>query len=188
MSENGTVTEEVQESNGAGTEEENGLETEEAVETKETEENDGQETDGEADTPKIRDIEEAVMDGASEYEISELVNAVGSEIRKNHVIAFVRKAEDELPGDGFSPGKDWGEEAQDRFVELGWINDDAEMTAQGASVLGHASDIISQNNGLEVALVGYLNSEGVEAFFEKALHRGPDETEDDGGFIGGLLG
>lgn len=157
----------------------------EEVESGNVEGDDETVTDGEIPS-KIREIEDAVVNGATEYEISGLVDEVGSEIRKNHVIAFVNDAETDVP-DSFSPGDIWGE-PEDRFVNLGWVNEEGEITAQGASVLCYASDVIADNNGLEVALVGYLNSEGVDDFFKKALRRGPDEGDDDGGLIDGLLG
>lgn len=164
-------------------------EEDEGLDTRKEEEDEGEQQSGGLETnPETEEEEEAILDGASEYEVSELVSTVGSEIRKNHVIAFVKRAEDGLSGNVFSPGDRWGREAEDRFVELGWLNEDAEITAQGAAVLGYAGDVISQNNGLEVALVGYLNSEGVENFYENALRRGPDEADDDDGLIGGLLG
>jgi hypothetical protein len=139
--------------------------------------------------PEILSLEKAVAGGASEYEVLEAISEAKPDIRKSDILSFVRGTDEELPG-FFSPGDSWGGNSEERFVELGWINEDRKVTAQGASVLAHASDVVRDGDGTQATLVGYLNSEGIDSFFNEALRRGPDDANDndESGFLDSLLG
>jgi hypothetical protein len=138
----------------------------------------------------IRSLEEAALNG-NVRELSDALEEVKSEVRKGHIITFVRDTADSVSG-SFAPGDSWGETTDEYYgalTELGWVRD-GKLTAIGASILSYSGNIIN-DAGDEAALVGYLNSVGVDVFLKEALRHGPDDADEgDGGdgFLGGLLG
>ena len=130
-------------------------------------------------------VGKAVAENAPGYEVERAVAEADLELVKGDVVGFVRKTEEDVSGAAFVPGEDW-DGVDDGFSELGWIEDD-ELTAVGASLLAYAGDVIDEA-GDQAALIGYLNSVGVDIFVKEALQRGPDDEGDGDGFIGGLLG
>lgn len=148
-----------------------------------THENDDGEKDGEDGVSAMVVLERAARNGASRYEAKEAVKDVGVAFGKGDVIGFVREA-DGVAGSSFSEGDVW--EGDDGYAEFGWV-ENGEITAFGASVLAQTRDLVDEA-GDEAALVGYLNSKGVETFLVEAVERGPDDEEDSDGFIGGLFG
>lgn len=152
-------------------------------------------TDEDADTdtediPNTELLEKAASSDVPKHEVSKALDRADLPLGKGAVTAFVRGCDSGVTGGSFAPGDGWknsiGDEYEE-FVEIGWIEDDGSLTAQGASVLGYARDVMENADGTDAALVGHLNSNGVEIFFEEALWRGPDEPGDDRGFLSRLL-
>lgn len=133
----------------------------------------------------VEALERAVADDAPGYEIERAVTEADLGLVKGDIVGFVRKTEADVSGTAFVPGEDW-DGVDDGFSELGWVEND-ELTAVGASLLAYAGDVIDEA-GDQAALIGYLNSVGVDVFVKEALQRGPDDEGDGDGFIGGLLG
>ena len=153
----------------------------------------GAETDEGTDTeetPNTELLEKAASSDVSKHEVSEALDRADLPLGKGTVTAFVRECNSRVTGGSFAPGEGWkssiGDEHEE-FVEIGWIEDDGSLTAQGASVLCYARDVMENADGTDAALVGHLNTNGVEVFFKEALWRGPDEPGDDGGFLSRLL-
>ncbi|MFW5983589.1 MAG: hypothetical protein ACOCRA_00085 [Halobacteria archaeon] len=136
------------------------------------------------DGGSVENLERAVRDG-DEHEIGQAFAEAEFEVTKGDVSGFVRKTEEDVTKTAFVPGKGW-RNGDGFFSELGWV-EEGELTAVGASVLAYAGEIID-DAGDDAALVGYLNSVGVDVFLREAVLHGPDDEDGDGGVIRGFLG
>lgn len=90
------------------------------------------------------------------------------EVTKPYVTRFVAGYPENLtPTSEIQVGVDWEGDDPADFVELGWLDLNHHVTSKGAAVVDTAKSVMAETGGGDSGLKAYLNTEGIEGFFDR---------------------
>lgn len=92
----------------------------------------------------------------------------GTEVTKPYVTRFVDGYPDSLSATTeVEVGRDWEGDSPGDFVEIGWLDLNHRVTSKGAAVVDTAKSVMTETGGGDSGLKAYLNTEGIESFFDR---------------------
>lgn len=102
----------------------------------------------------------------------------GPEVTKPYVTRFVDGYPERLtPTTEVEVGRDWEGDSPGDFVEIGWLDLNNRVTSKGAAVVDTAKSVMAETGGGDSGLKAYLNTEGIESFFDRVRRENDVELD-----------
>lgn len=115
------------------------------------------------------------IDSASNVESGE---DEGPRVTKPYVTRFIEGYPVNLqPTTEIEVGLEWDGDAPEDFVEVGWLDLNRRVTSKGAAVVDTAKSVIAETGGGSSGLKAYLNTEGIEGFFDRVRRENDVELD-----------
>lgn len=90
------------------------------------------------------------------------------DVTKPYVTRFVDGYPEKMsPTAEVEVGREWQGGSPEDFVEIGWLDLNQRVTSKGAAVVDTAKSVIEETGGGDSGLKAYLNTEGIEGFFDR---------------------